>query len=605
MAQARVIHLTTSDLGLRYLLLDQLLYLRDQGLDVSGITSTGPHVMTVRRAGITVRTVAFTRRIAPLQDVVAFCQLLIAFWRLRPDIVHTHTPKASLLGQWAAFMARVPHRVHTIHGLYLPASSGPRRRILYSWLERLQMRPAHIVLSQNRADVETCREQRLCAPQRLRFLGNGVDVDRFDPRNRDASAASIVRRGLGIPDDHLVVGMIGRLVREKGYPEFFEAAAEVRGTFPKTTFLVIGGAEPSKKDDLTAADIARWDLGPSLKMLGHRDDVPALCGVMDLLVLPSHREGFPRALMEAAATGLPAVATDIRGCREAVIDGHTGLLVPPRQPAALAAAIARLLQDAELRSQFGRAARLLAETQFNQRVIFGRVMDTYEVLLRVHDVRSLDTASRQSSMLAAARYRVIKRGIDAIGGAIALAVMSPLILGAATLVAIFIGRPVLFRQTRLGLGGRPFSVLKLRTMRDATDELGQPLSDEVRLTRLGRALRATSIDELPQLANVIRGDMSLIGPRPLFASYAGLYTPEQKRRHEVRPGLTGHAQVNGRNALTWEQKFALDCWYVDHFSLALDLRIAIRTAWNLLSRRGINQPGESTVRPFTGSTTDR
>jgi lipopolysaccharide/colanic/teichoic acid biosynthesis glycosyltransferase len=198
-------------------------------------------------------------------------------------------------------------------------------------------------------------------------------------------------------------------------------------------------------------------------------------------------------------------------------------------------------------------------------------------------------------------YGPVKRVLDVIGGAVLLGVASPVIAIAAALVALRIGRPVFFRQSRLGRGGREFSVIKLRTMRDANDAHGAPLPDAERLTLLGRALRASSMDELPQLANVLRGDMSLVGPRPLFASYRDLYSAEQRRRHDVRPGLTGLAQVSGRNALSWEQKFALDVWYVDHLSLLLDLRIMLRTMWKLVSRRGVSQPGEATAAVWTGT----
>jgi lipopolysaccharide/colanic/teichoic acid biosynthesis glycosyltransferase len=194
--------------------------------------------------------------------------------------------------------------------------------------------------------------------------------------------------------------------------------------------------------------------------------------------------------------------------------------------------------------------------------------------------------------------------MDMIGAGFALVVVSPILLVAGALVALRLGRPVMFRQDRLGRGGRSFSVLKLRTMTDALDTAGRPLPDAARLTALGRTLRATSIDELPQLANVIAGDMSLVGPRPLFATYAPLYSVEQRRRHEVRPGLTGLAQVSGRNSLTWDEKFALDVWYVDHMSLGLDLRILARTLWLLLSRRGVSQPGEATALPFAGNEPD-
>lgn len=379
MSSRSVVHLATSDMAVRYLLLDQLRFLASQGYDVSAICAAGPHAEAVRAVGIPVRAVRLTRRISPLDDAIAFVQLLRLMRRLRPDVVHTHTPKASLLGQWAARLVGVRHRVHTIHGLYFPGHMRPGRRWFYAWLERLQMTPAHIVLSQNSEDLETAARERLCDPRRLRFLGNGIDLERFHPRNRELRDAT--RAVIDIGPDQLVVGMVGRLVREKGYLELFEAASIVQGALPgKVTFLVIGGAEPGKADALTDADVARWRLGDTVRLLGHRDDLPALIGAMDILVLPSHREGFPRVLMEAAATGLPTVATDIRGCREAVVDGVTGTLVPLRNPGALADAILRMLSDAMLRERYGLAARQLAEERFDQRSVFQRVADAYSYL---------------------------------------------------------------------------------------------------------------------------------------------------------------------------------------------------------------------------------
>jgi lipopolysaccharide/colanic/teichoic acid biosynthesis glycosyltransferase len=170
----------------------------------------------------------------------------------------------------------------------------------------------------------------------------------------------------------------------------------------------------------------------------------------------------------------------------------------------------------------------------------------------------------------------------------------------AVLVAASQGRPVLFTQPRVGRDGRRFPIFKFRTMREATGPDGTPLPDDERLTRVGRALRATSIDELPQLWNVLRGDLSLVGPRPLLVRYLPRYTPEQARRHEVLPGITGWAQVNGRNAISWEERFALDVWYVDHWSLALDLRILAMTLARVLRREGVSREGHATMPEFMG-----
>jgi len=198
----------------------------------------------------------------------------------------------------------------------------------------------------------------------------------------------------------------------------------------------------------------------------------------------------------------------------------------------------------------------------------------------------------------------MKRLIDIAGASAGLLLLSPLLAVAAILVFWRMGSPILFAQLRPGLRGRPFRMLKLRTMLDARGSDGQMLSDSERLTPLGRFLRSTSIDELPGLWNVLRGDMSLVGPRPLLMDYLPLYSAEQARRHDVRPGLTGWAQVNGRNALGWDAKFALDVWYVDNRSLWLDIRIILMTLAKVLKRDGISAEGEATMSRFEG-TADR
>jgi len=195
----------------------------------------------------------------------------------------------------------------------------------------------------------------------------------------------------------------------------------------------------------------------------------------------------------------------------------------------------------------------------------------------------------------------MKRTFDVLVSLVALIVLSPLLLGVAILVRIKLGSPVLFSQDRPGLGGRIFRLLKFRTMHDGRDADGRLLPDEQRITDLGRFLRSTSIDELPELWNVLRGDMSLVGPRPLLVSYLSRYSPQQARRHEVRPGLTGWAQVNGRNALDWDERFRLDVWYVDHRSLALDFRILLRTVAIVLRREWISGGDSATLTEFQPS----
>ncbi len=195
----------------------------------------------------------------------------------------------------------------------------------------------------------------------------------------------------------------------------------------------------------------------------------------------------------------------------------------------------------------------------------------------------------------------MKRLFDIAASAIALVVLAPVIAAVALLILLFMGRPIMFRQQRPGLHGRPFRLAKFRTMRISAAGEDPLASDGQRLTRLGRLLRASSLDELPQLWNVLKGEMSLVGPRPLLMQYLDRYTPDQARRHDVRPGLTGWAQVNGRNALSWDEKFALDLWYVDHRNFGLDLRILWLTVLRAFASRGISAEGSATMPEFMGT----
>lgn len=199
---------------------------------------------------------------------------------------------------------------------------------------------------------------------------------------------------------------------------------------------------------------------------------------------------------------------------------------------------------------------------------------------------------------------LVKRLSDLILASLALILFSPLLLILSILVAIQNGFPILFRQKRPGLREETFTIYKFRTMREAIDADGQPLPDAQRMTRLGRFLRSTSLDELPELLNILKGDMSLVGPRPLLVQYLPLYSKQQARRHEVLPGLTGWAQIHGRNTLTWQEKFALDVWYVDHWTFWLDVKILALTFVKVLKREGVSQPGQATAEPFRGNPPD-
>lgn len=194
-----------------------------------------------------------------------------------------------------------------------------------------------------------------------------------------------------------------------------------------------------------------------------------------------------------------------------------------------------------------------------------------------------------------------KRILDISLTILGVTIASPVLITVGLLVWIFNGWPIIFRQTRPGYRGQPFQVYKFRTMSNVRDERGNLLPDSERLTPLGRFLRSTSLDELPEMFNVLRGEMSLVGPRPLLMQYLDRYSTEQARRHDVQPGITGWAQINGRNVLTWEDKFRMDVWYVDHWSIGLDVKILLFTLWKVLKREGINQPGHVSAEEFMGT----
>jgi lipopolysaccharide/colanic/teichoic acid biosynthesis glycosyltransferase len=327
--------------------------------------------------------------------------------------------------------------------------------------------------------------------------------------------------------------------------------------------------------------------------------MPAAYAAIDICVLPSYREGLPNVALESQAMRVPVVATGIAGTADAVRDGKTGFLVEPRNHVALAEALRPLVRNGQLRAQMGAAGRGFVTEHFLEQRVSALLAAQYRRLLACH--LSPETSASRRPPHRRTASKALKRVIDLLAAVFGLAVASPwmFLIGIASRRST--GSTALFRQTRIGFNGQPFTLYKFRTMREARDSTGNPRPDAERLTRFGSFLRSTSLDELPELFNVIRGEMSLVGPRPLLPQYLSRYNAFQRRRHEVKPGITGWVQVNGRNALTWEQKFELDVWYVDHTSLSLDFKILWLTLLTLIRRRGIQHEGHATMPEFAGS----
>lgn len=370
----KIAHVANTDYFCGFLLRDQLRTLRDAGHEVHAVSGPGPLLEGLRAEGIVVHAVANARRIDPGQDLRTLLAYIRLFRREGFDLVHTHNPKVNVLASIAARVARVPRVVSTLHGLYSHEGQRAAVRNLWRGLESVGARCADLVLCQSAEDVRTARWGRIVPDESLRRLGNGVDLQRFDPRRFGWEDRRALRRRLGIADGERVVGFVGRLVREKGIEDLIAATRQL----PNTRLLLVGPDERHAKAD--GLDPAALCTDRDVQWLGLRDDMPPIYATFDALALPSYREGFPRSLVESAAMGLPAVATDIRGCREVITPGATGWLVPPHSPTELACALRALLRDPVRRLSWGRAARRQAEAYFDERAVFERVRRAYAEL---------------------------------------------------------------------------------------------------------------------------------------------------------------------------------------------------------------------------------
>ena len=380
MTGPRLLHVTTTDMSLALLLGPQLRAFAAAGYDVWTASAPGPYVEQLRDWDIRHLPLRHaTRALAPHRDVQALGELRSAFRSARPLIVHTHNPKPGVYGRLAAKAAGVPVVVNTVHGLYAqPGDSWGKRAFVYG-LERLAASCSSAELVQNPEDLETLA--RIGVPRaKLHLLGNGVDLSRFDPANLAEPDRQAVRAELGAGPGDVVVGAVGRLVWEKGYRELFQAAEIVRRRRPEARFVVVGPADPDKADAVGADDMAQAEAS-GVHFAGLRHDVDRLYAGMDLYVLASHREGFPRSAMEAAATGVPLIVTDIRGCREVVTEGVNGLMAPAHDGPALAEAIATLVADADLRRRMGEASRKKAMAEFDQQRVIDTTLGVYDTLL--------------------------------------------------------------------------------------------------------------------------------------------------------------------------------------------------------------------------------
>jgi lipopolysaccharide/colanic/teichoic acid biosynthesis glycosyltransferase/glycosyltransferase involved in cell wall biosynthesis len=546
----------------------------------------------LRRLGLNAELVGVSipRPIRLWRDAGALLNLYSLFRKRKFDLVHSITPKAGLLSMAAGRLAGVRIRIHTFTGQVWATQSG-LRRFLLKLADQLTSSCASQVLADSQSQLEFLIDEGVVSTRKCRVLANGsisgVDVSRFCP---DAAARERIRNKASIPEDAPVFLFVGRLKKDKGVLDLAKAFAHMAAQRRNAHLVCIGPDEDgleTQMRNICSSCVER------LHFVGQTRFPEQYMAASDVLCLPSYREGFGSVVIEAAATGVPAIASRIYGLTDSVQDGVTGRLHQPGNWEELADAMESLAANRSLREQLGRQARERANKDFAVQVLTDALLAFYS--------EQLSAGGSASTSFS----RALKRAFDLLIGIAALLALSPALVAIAVVIRILLGPPILFRQCRPGLQGQLFTCLKFRTMTEARDAQDQLLPDAQRLTALGRVLRSTSLDELPELINVIRGEMSLVGPRPLLAQYLNRYTPEQMRRHEVKPGITGWAQIHGRNALDWNQKLTLDLWYVDHHSFWLDLSILVRTAGFVLRREGITQRGHPTMPEFLGTSIEQ
>jgi len=370
------------DITLKFMLLNQLKFLQKQGYDVSAICSEGKWVKSIEQNGIKVKIIRFKRRsFSPRSDIAALFQLFSYFKREKFDIVHTHTPKPEIYGQLAAKLAGVPIIMDTLHGFDLSPDMRWLQRKLFTSLQRFTARYSDVIFSVSKDVIKRAIEERICRPDLLKYLGRDIDINRFNPKRFSEEFIINKKKRLGIGLDKRVIGIVARLVEEKGYLELFESFKQVLSKFPDTQLLIVGPREPEKKDRIDLEAIKKYGIEKNIIFLGERSDVDEIYPLMDIFVLPTHREGVGASILEASSMEKPVIACDTGGCPEAVSNGKTGILVPVKNVEKLTEAILYVLDNPNIAKEMSKRGREKILKEFSQELVLDRLKNEYQRLI--------------------------------------------------------------------------------------------------------------------------------------------------------------------------------------------------------------------------------
>lgn len=381
----KILHICALGGTAETLLRPQIDYLINHNLSVEIACSSGIEVEQLQQQGYVLHPIQIDRQISPVLNLKSIYKLIKLIRQNQYDLVHVHTPIAAVLGRIAAKLAGVKRIVYTAHGFPFHDRSSPSQYRFYFNVEKISAALTNLILSQNYEDIATSQKLSLCPPEKIRYLGNGVDIERFKRDCLDPIHQGKLRKSLGIPATaNLIIGTIGRLTRKKGSGYLIEATAKLLPQFPNLHVLVIGSelsTDPEPFHTELVERIHTLEIENHVTLTGARKDIPELLGLLDIFTLPTFtHEGLPRSILEAMSMGLPVVTTDIRGCREAVVDRKTGLIVPPQDSEKLAVALGTLLSDSELRQVCGKAGRQRVEAEYDERLVFQRLAECYQEL---------------------------------------------------------------------------------------------------------------------------------------------------------------------------------------------------------------------------------